>query len=456
MSSVLRIALAYFNMVPLQRWLNLAALVMFAGAGLMAAFGQEANGAKAVFILCTFGITLMLMVPGLGGGMAMRMASRPSIGHLRPHGRLRLLLGSALAMTLVAMLACLPTMAATAYLAAHDLPGTGRYGEPLEVFGFFWPVAALGWIILFTLSRTLMVGLAIPAIAIGAMQLPFLLQRFPAFTPVHLLELAAGAWVAFGMWYLRATRITPPMQQNSWMAGVSSYQWLLGSEDNQPGDSPDKAVACYLLGTSSHRVFVLTGIWTAAIFLAVSLLTPRGKGGQGSLLPFMLPFVAIQCAVMGFNTARRARALWLRKGMARDNLFSVAEKLGLKAAMLSWGIVAGAVALFLLITEPQHAATVLLFVAAQAVVACCLFYLGMALVRNWSASDVILCISAILLLVAQMFFAQPPAGLPPLQPVITLVVAVACVLPLRWYAHRRWLGLDWTLIKPPRLDWRRS
>ena len=141
---------------------------------------------------------------------------------------------------------------------------------------------------------------------------------------------------------------------------------------------------------------------------------------------------------------------------ARKGLFAQAEKLGLRAAMITWGIVAGAAATFMIVAEPANASMVLLFAAAQGLFATCVFYVGMALVRNWGASDVILCVSAILLLIVQMTFAHPLGGVPQQQPLITLLAAGVLLMPLRWYTQRRWLGLDWRLIQPPRLDWRRG
>lgn len=460
MSAVLRIALTYFEMLPLQRWLNLAGLLLFAGAVVMGVFGEEMNGAKAIFMLCTFGITLTLLVPGFGGGVAMRMASRPTIVHLRPHGRLKLLLGSTLAMTLLALVATIPALATHWFVTAHEL-NTSRFPVPLSALLFFWPVAALGWIIMFSTSRTTLFAVAFPVIPLGAMKLPMLYQKFPAFTPIHMLVIAAGAWMIFSLWYLRAARVRPPVKQSAGFAsigtGPAQYQWLMGHGDDRPGADPQaQATACFLLGTSSNRVFTLTGLWTAVIFVAVSMVTPKGQAGSSQLLLFMMPFLGFHCATMGFSVARRARLLWLRNGADRDGLFSLAEKLGLRAALITWGIVAGAATVFMLVAEPRNAQVVLLFIAAQCLVAVCMFYVGMAMVKNWGINDVALCIGFLSLLILQMIFAHPIGGVPPLQPLITLLAAGALLLPLRWHAHRLWAGLDWRLIKPPRLDWRRN
>lgn len=458
MRAVLRIALTYFQMLSLQRWLNLAGLLLFAAAAAVAIGGDAGPGtARSVFTLCTFAVTMTLLVPGFGGGMAMRIASRTTVVHLRPDGRLKLLLGSTLAMTMLALIACIPTVAARGYVAFHQIGNGDRFGAPLEVLGFFWPVAALGWITMFATSRTLWLAVSFPLVPLTAMQLPLLLQRFPSVTPLHLLALGAIAWVIFGLWYMRATRIQPARQCRLGNPATGmQYQWLLGHRDEVTADTPAKAMTCYLLGTSSKRVLVLTGVWTALIFLAVSFLTSRSREIQVDLLAFMLPFLAVQCAVMGFTTARRARMLWLRNGMDREGLFRLGEKLGLQSSMITWGIVAGVAAVCMVASVPGEAPRMLVYVAGQALFAINLFHAGMALVRNWGASDVILCLSAVLLLIVQMTFAHPVNGLAELQPIITLLAGAALLLPLRAYARRRWLGLDWRLIRPSRLDLRRS
>ncbi|HWL62872.1 MAG TPA: hypothetical protein VNQ32_08745 [Steroidobacteraceae bacterium] len=457
MNPVLHIALTCFRLLPLQRLLNLAGLLLFAAAGAVTIWGDSIGNARTVFTLCTFGVTLILLVPGFGGGMAMRLASRPTIAHLRPHGRLRILFGSTLAMTLLALIACIPSVAAHAYMALHRLGDASRFGEPLELLGFFWPVAAVAWIILFATSRTMWLAVTFPLIPLSAMQLPFLLQRYPAFTPYHLLGLGALAWTAFGLWYLGAARMQPPQHRRLANPGAAmQYQWLMGNKDEATPDSPAKAMACYLLGTGSHRVFVVTGGWTALIFLAVSFVTSKGRLGQGDLLLFMLPFLSINTAVMGFNVARRARLLWLRNGMDRKGLFLLAEKLGLRASLTTWGIVAGSAAACMIAWAPHNAPMVLLFIASQALFAVCLFYVGMALVRNWGTSDVVLGLGALGLMLAQMIFAHPMNPATEQLPLVVLGASAILMLPLRWYTLRRWTGLDWRLIQPPRLTLRRS
>lgn len=461
MSTVLRIALTYFQMLSLQRWLNLGGLLLIAVAALVTVFGETMSGAKGVFTLCTFAACLILIVPGFGGGIAMRMASRPSIAHLRPHGRVRLLLGATLAMTLLALVGTLPSIASHLYLALHDVTGRHRFPEPLNALTFFWSVAAVGWIMMFAASRTLMVVVVFPLLPLSAMKLPQLLRAYPVITPIHVLAVAAGAWILFALWYLRPGAIRqPPGQSMSNAVGSQSnpFAWLMIREEAQAGaPNPKLATSHYLLGCGSYRLFVATGLWTAAIFLLMGMVTPTGRPGQKSfLLLFMLPFLCINCAIQGYMTGRRARLLWLRNGASRHDLFSLSERLGLPAAMITWSIVAAAVLVFMLVTDRAALPMALLFTAAQALFAVCAFYVGVALVRNWGPTDVALCLTLLLLLIVQMVFAHPQGGIPLAQSLVTLISTAVVLLPLRWYAMHRWRAIDWRLIAPPKLDWRRT
>ena len=460
MNAVLRIALTYFQMLSLQRWLNLAGLLLLACAVLVGVISDSANAPGTVFTLCTFAVTLILLVPAFGGGAAMRQASRPAIAHLRPHGRVKLLLGATLAVCLVALITTLPTLGAHWVIELHDLPPVRRFSQPLNALLFFMPIAMLGWIAMFVASRTLFVAVVFPVLPMAAMKLPTLYRMYPAFTPLHLLAIAVAAWAVFALWYLRAGHVRPPSKggMNACAgSGQFAIPWLMDREDSGAStSSPALATLHYLLGTGSYRLFAVTGAWTAAVFVAVSLFTPKPQSDHGRLLLFMMPFLSFQCAVMGYTTARRARLLWLRTGADRRGLFALAENLGLRASMTTWGIVCGAALIFILFAAPGRATLAVTFAAAQGVAAVCMFYVGLALVRNWRASDVVLSVSFLLLLIVQMILANPGSDLQRMQPLITLAIATALVLPLRWYALRRWQGLDWRLIAPPKLDWRRS
>jgi hypothetical protein len=324
-----------------------------------------------------------------------------------------------------------------------------------------WPLAALGWILMFAASRTLLFAVVFPLVPLSAMKLPALFEAFPALEGWHVVAFGVAAWLLFGIWYLRTGRIAPPSGQhmNLAAAGTASpaFIWMLDrKESGTDTTSPALATFHNLMGTASYRLFVVTGAWTGLVFIAVSLVTPTPRSGANALLLFMLPFMSVQCAVMAFTTARRARLLWLRTGMDRNHLFHLADKLALRASLATWGIVAGLALAFMLVSRPDDAMRIVLFVGAQGVVAICMHYVGLTLVRDGDVSDVLLGIVSLALLLLQMVLAQPGGDIPSRQPLITLATAVALLLPLRWYAHRRWRAIDWRLIRPSTMDLRRS
>jgi uncharacterized membrane-anchored protein len=462
MSAVLRIALAYFEMVPLQRWLNLGGALLFAVAALLGVFAETVDDAKGVFMACLFGVILIVIVPAFGGAFAMRMASRPSVVHLRPHGRRRMLLGTTLAITLIVMLLAVPSLAANAVMVLRALKPANRFGDALGVLVLLWPMIAMGWIILFAASRTMLVALLFPLVVMGGMKVTFLLQAYPRIAMPLLVAVGPVAWLTFAIWYLRAGRIR---QMQLPYAGASAsaaerfpLRWLFDLDPSRsPTTSPAAATFHYLLGCGSYRLFAMTGAWMALLFLLMQVVVPRGPSSGKTLLISMLPFLAFNSAVMGYTTARRARLLWLRAGTDRAGIFAVAEKLGLRASMATWGVVAGAVLVHSMLTNPERAPWMPLFVASQGAAAICMFYGGFALVRDWSARDKALTVVlAILFLLQVSVFGPSQTGNLALPWTALLVIASVLALALRWYARRQWRVLDWRLIKPPRLDWRRT
>jgi hypothetical protein len=463
MSSVLRIALAYFQIVPAQRWVHVAALVLMMPAALMLAFGDVARGAREVFPFVLFGVILVLLTPGFGGGIALRLASTRHMLHLRPHGRLRVLLGSTLALTLLAALATVPALAAVLYDLIHGTDSRGSLPRPLESFQVGWAFLTLLWIGMFALSRTPVALFLFGLVPIAVVKFGELVRDwFPGITGTHVFVAGAGAWVLFALWYLTAGNIRRPVNLPplSLKTGgeFSPFEFFLKADSERPGQNlRAAAVSQYLFGCASHRLFVLNGIWIAAIFVLVSMLGHEGRArGPGNLL-VMVPLLAFMCATVGYTTARRARFLWLRAGVDRAGLFAMASRLGLQAALTTWAIVAGAIGLLAIAREPAHMPGALLFLASQAAVAICMFYGGLAIVREWSASDIVVIIGLAILAVLQVgVFGTNQIGNVILPWTTVLVLASVLAIMLRWYAHHRWRALDWRLIKVGRLDWRQG
>lgn len=459
MSTVLRIALTYFQMVTLQRWLNLGGLLLLALGAVLVYFADTVDDAKGVFMACLFGVMLIATVPALGGGIALRMASRPTIVHLRPHGRVKILLGTTLAMTLIVLLLTIPTLVANSVMVLRDLSPSNRFGEASAVLLLVWPLGAMSWIIMFATSRTMLGALAFPLVVMGAMKLAFLLQTHPKLTIILLVTVGPAAWLLFSLWYLRAGRIQQPLPPFCTPGGEQApFQWLLGGERAQnPATTPAVATFHYLLGVSSYWIFLMSGVWIALLFLLMQVIVPRAGSTRDGLLMSMLPFLTFNSAVMGYTTARRARLLWLRTGADRAGLYRLAERLGLCASMITWSLVAGAVLAYALVMNPENARSTSLFVAAQGAAAVCMFYGGFALVKDWSVLDKAITLVLLVLFLVQLTVLGPRQTGSPVQSwTWLLLIASVLALALRWYGQHQWRLVDWRLIRPARLDGRRS
>lgn len=460
MSTVLRIALTYFEMVPLQRWLNLTGLLLLALGAVLGVFADNVDEAKSVFMACLFGVMCIVICPAFGGAIAMRATSRPSVVHLRPHGRLKVLLGTTLAIALIVVGLAIPTIAANLAMVLNGLQPANRFGEPAAVFVVLGSLIMVGWIILFALSRTMLVALAFPLVVMGGMKVSFLLQTHPRLIAILLVTVGPVAWLLFSLWYLRAGRIKPPQftpDSTSTSGADYATRWLFDRERPNAPATPSAATMHYLLGVGSYRVFLLTGLWVALLFLAMQLVIPSKAQQNNGLLMSMLPFLVFNSAIMGYTTARRARLLWLRAATDRAGLFAAAEKLGLIASLATWCVVGAAVVGYSLLTSPERGSWIFLYVASQAAAAICMFYGGFALVRDWSARDKAITVGLVLLFILQISVLGPSqAGNMAIPWTSLLVIASLLALALRWYAQRQWRAIDWQLIRPANLDWRRK
>lgn len=464
MKAVLRVALTCFAMFPVQRWINVAALVLIFLAAVIFVVGDSMNAATGIAVLCTLGAVLLLISPAFAGALAFRQASADVRLHLLPHGRQRVLLGTTLALTLFGAIAALPAFAAEMFRATHDFAWTGR--PPPSVLACFqlgWAIMAMLWICLFALSRTPVAMFMFALVPVLVIKLEeFVSELFPGITAGDVFAVGVGAWILFALWYLSARRIDKPAALPSFGAPPAGEQsglpFFVKIDDAGAGaDSRATAVLQYLFGSSSYRMFALNGIWIAAILLLAGLFGGGQRAtGPGQFL-YMLPFLTMLAVSIGFTTARRARLLWLRAGMDRAGLFALAARRGLRGALTTWGVVAGSLGLLAMADNPARAPAILLFLASQAAVTACLFYGGLAFVRDWSVRDVLLGIGLVFVFLLQVSVLGPnQVGNVVLPWTTLLVLAVVLAIVLRWYALRQWRTVDWRVIRIAKLDWRRG
>jgi len=450
MKAVLRLTLAYFDVVPLQRVLNALGVLLLLVALLVGFTADSTREGQLATGIAATGLWLFMLTPIFSAAVAMRIASTRSMLNLRPHGRVRMLAAATLLITLLAAMVTMPFMVGE----WADSPRATRIGA-LTVFEIAWTVLALGWICIFALSRSMhtlgLMGL-LPVLVLGigrsgAAWIP---------EPAWLLAIAVVAWALFGRWYLRAGYVTRPVLVSSPSMDSSNnapLQWLLSilpERDLPP--SRERATFLFLLG-GTPAFFALTGAWMGLLFLAIHFIPAAIDSGErrhSSLLQ-MLPFLAFFPAAFALNIVRRGRMLWLRGGRDRGSLFRVAELLGLRSAVTTWAIAAAVVILVVLLADPRSPGFVMLYAAAQAAVAVCLFYAGLSLINAWSVRDVLLCVGLSLAVIVQFIALEPHKRANVDIAIGVLVIATVVALVLRWRAARAWARLDWRVARLPQV-----
>jgi hypothetical protein len=286
------------------------------------------------------GTMLLVVTPTFTGGVALRFASTRSLMHLRPHGRTRLLLGATLAITIIAALVALPSLTMELLMAANGRIPDLRHTSSLVMFLISWPVLAVGWICIFTLSRSMLATavmglLPITVITVGKVLAPVIPGPAWVFVP------GLACWGAFWVWYLRTDFVTRPKFPLSGGADLSDMPIgrLLARLDPARGTfSRPQAMLQYLFGCTSLRFFVLTGAVVALALGVVQLFTVGSLVRRTDQMLMMMPFFAFLTVSIGYTTARRVRFLWLRADLDRAGLFGTAERLGLGVAMTTWSV----------------------------------------------------------------------------------------------------------------------
>jgi hypothetical protein len=448
-SGVLRIALAYFSVVPLQRWLSIFCLAMLALALAITPY-TPGPGAMALAVLGSF----IALIPVMMGGGMHRHASSRTLMHLRPNGRLRMLLAATLVVTLVAAVATVAVVVSHA-VSAHSAKAPFSNVSLFQVFATVWSLTALMWAGTFITGASQVQGLLFGL-------LPLMLLKFGAVVGVVLPSpaamLAAGivAWLAFGLWYMnvRTLRPMPVPEEMSVLHPENTMARLLSRL--QPGNgavSSAAAVNQYLFGSPSPvRSAVVFGfgwvLMAAALLTLLVIFVLPDKGDAGFLMSqlIFLPVLMISTASIAFAITRRSRLLWIRAGQDRAQLFARAERGGLAYTMPAIGIAAAVFVTFSLLNWPAHDTRILVFVGAQLLFALCLFYCGLSLTRGWATGDILLCAALCIFFVTEVVRLRPwnvqSSGAATLVGIMLLLAPA-----LRWHARRRWLAMDWRVAR---------
>lgn len=460
---ILRLALLWFDFLPLQRWLNAigAALLLLGALPLLT--GSTPGIAPLGVML---GTVFIALTPLVAGGTTLRFTSTRLLRHLRPHGRLRLLLGATLAVTLLALLFLV------AQLLLREMLPPLRSADafdplraaPLNVFLACWSVCALWWMLSFIASGWRLIGVAFWLAALSIWLLgkmltlsvgDFLAGLNPGPLPAFVLALAC--WTAFAAWYVRATSIRStiwqPDDEQSTSKPAAARAAPEAGEGMDPGALRSQAEATFLLGSPRSTLNqLIAGLAIAAAFLLVTLLVLRNHRTPLELIYVALPVLAMSCTAVGFGVVGRARYLWLRTGSDRTGLFARSERLGLSAALPRLAGGCAIIGIALVAMQRESVADMVLAAVTLAAFSVSAFYAGMAMTRGWTAEYWLVNLGLVALLAVLAFLLRPGRDLP-----VGVVLGAWGFLALlallaRTWAQHRWRDLDWRVSGPPRFN----
>jgi len=390
--------------------------------------------------------------------VAMRVASTPTLLHLRPYGRLRLLAGTTLAITILAALSALPPLVMDWFVPEPGQPLSDSNVGALVMFQGAWTALALCWITMFTISRSLLAFAAIgliPVITINVAK--YLAPLFPSVTWVFAFGLFA--WALFALWYLKTPSVKrPEFPIHNPLASSfqnSSAVRLAALGTPKGAFSRERGTFFFVFACGSPLYFAGIGAWVAALFLVVGVLTKASTDQSqfriaGQMLG-MLPFFSFFGATIGYTTARRMRFIWLRAGMDRSGLFRLAERWGLRSVLTAWSMAAAITLAIALVSGQKSPAAYIFFVLVQALMIVALFYAGVGAVRNWTASDLLVYAGVTIAFIFQTATLMPMRDVSTGMMIADLLLAVFLVVYFRWRALRRWQTLDWRVAKVTQL-----
>jgi hypothetical protein len=447
MKAVVRVALAYFTFAPLQKWLAALGVLLVAIALVVRAVADEPGGGP--LMLSIFGAIFIVLGPMFGGGVMLRIASSRPTMMLRPGARLRLLLGTTLALNIVVLLATLPFLLD---------PAVGPRGERMpsaaDVFAIAWGAMALNWAGVFTLSA-LRFGLAFVWIVpvIGA-NLPRFVPRADLPEPATVLIAGLILWGAFAVWYLRSRSHRPMPPWNSASATTTGgFAFALpfrrsGSASAPPSPPHPRQL---LHGEASLFTYVFIGAGQALmVVILFTWLVDRPEAREKALLGNLL-FMALHFSCFGFAywLVGRCRVLWLRAGLDRAGLLRHAEATGLLPMMVSTLTATAVIIVAQGLLRPDLLLAIALNALAQLTLAACLAYWGLSFTRSWSVGTTFESVGAFLLGLIGLIALG--ATSPPMRLVWAIALLVLFALLLRARALRRWRTLDWR-VKRPRMN----
>lgn len=454
MRGVLGVTLLFLRAERFQQFglLPAALFVLCAGPVIVALWPCQSAGVSTAILVLNIALLPALGLEVMVAGVNFRAAAAFRALTFAPYSRLRLALGALLVVVLAASL-----VTASAALKRHFVPATfvpwgtlsGTFGGTLAVSalavmmsflacgGSMW--SRVGWPALFFLGG--------PLLAVYAGQVT---QRL-GLSVVGVVELVALVAVSsFVVWYSRARIISPPQlnQVPSNALGVPGI-----SRRETIGASVEQSTNIYLLGQPTVLRACLPWLLLAAgnnyLYVFGIPGVRRSPIGLDSSIAFLLSLMMVlTCgALFPASTLHRTRALWIRGGSSRLELFHKVEKLSL--CCLAW-TAAPLLPVWLFTWRHQPTISSLYMLTISVSTGLVSAYLSLFDVRRNSQFNPYLVSFAIVTWVLVI-----PGGtlslFSPDDPWEFLLPAAefAGLFTLRRVVQRRWQHIDWLICRPP-------
>lgn len=445
MKAIARLVYSYYMSTPLTRALSIGGLALCAISLLVLTSLPQS---EHMLSLAWAGQLAFF----LGSALMPSMVGRLSQGHasqLLPHGRVKLLVSAMVTVAIVALPAGLLTP--FAYVAGvsgkiSDLTSNPKLLDFTIDLGFVIYTSSCilaGWLYLamwfFTRQRNaagFAKGLLVIVILIIA---PARQLSEPIADTILNLQQLAVAWAVFGAGFLAWPRLK-----------VIVSRWrppgFMSSQAASAGLSSGKQVDL-ILGTSNPWLYI------AAQALPILILTRTGMTSAAIWLYFLTIFSAVTGAISG-QAAERSRALWLRGGWSRTELFSEVERSFGRHNCFVLGVL---LVMMVGIGSYANYPTTLLAAGLPLLILGTVLstYLGLTLTRGlrWPEAAIGIAIMLTLMAVPLQLDSQD-TNLIAVIAIEALLAVVALIL--RAIARRRWAQIDWTQCRPARLATARS
>lgn len=439
MKAVLRLVLAYFTCTPALRVFSGVGLVLIVVSTILLGTLPQSDpmlwmAALGMMSFFLGSLLMPLMFGRLAGSHAMR---------LMPFGRLKLL---ASAFITTALVSAPPGLYLTVafyhamYFPSGRLDGTGLHGYSVQVGWLTWISSFLvaSWLYLamwFITNERRLTGyvkgllVIVVAMLLPARQIAELNSQI-----WHQLQFAAVVWGAFGAifllwprWRFATVRVRAWLEAKS--AGFVKRQRVSGREID------------LLLGTANP--WVLAVAQCVPIFIATRI----GFYSAEIWLFYLTVFSTVAGALAG-QAAERSRALWLRGGWSRVELFAQVELSFWRHNCYALGVL---IILMIGIGNYSGLPTSLLVVGLPLLALGTVLstYLGLMITRGLRWPEALLAMGVMMtLMTVAVLAARSLESLPAVVALEAFLLAVAFVL--RAVAKRRWAEIDWSICRPDR------